>query len=147
MIKQESKIRERKVIKELKGIIRTQVPERIGIKKYEETEITAMFKQLKQLNVGAVEKLNNPANTPIDPKTLTDEEKERALSAVNLIKEKRDEQTKGRTRTDGSRQKQHLSEQDTVAAPKQTLDGLSTTRTIDAKERRSVIMHDIPGAF
>ena len=48
MIKQESKIRERKVIKELKGIIRTQVPERIGIKKYEETEITAMFKQLKQ---------------------------------------------------------------------------------------------------
>ena len=42
MIKQESKICERKVMKELKGIIRTQVREIIGTKKYGETEITAM---------------------------------------------------------------------------------------------------------
>ena len=71
------------IIKTLKGIMCTQMPARIGIKKHGEVAIAAMFKELKQLNDGAVTELEHPVIRPIDPKTISEEEKERALSAVN----------------------------------------------------------------
>lgn len=83
----------------------------------------------------------------MDPKTISKEEKNRALSAVNLIKEKRDGTIKGRTCINGSKQKKFLSEDDVVAAPTQTVDGFFTTCMIDAKEKRKVITFDVSGAF
>ena len=47
-----------------------------------------MFMKLKNLNQGEVPDLNNRVVCPIDPSTLTDEEKRKALYAVNVIKEK-----------------------------------------------------------
>ena len=120
---------------------------RVGIKKHGEVAIATMFKELKQLNKGAVAELNHPVIKPINPKTITEEERKRALNAVNLIKEKRDGSIKGRTCIDGSQQKKYLTEDDTVAAPTQTLDGFLTTCMIDAKEKRKVITFDVTGAF
>ena len=57
------------------------------IKKHGEKAMAAMFKELKQLNNGAMD--GKPVIALIDPKLLTTVEKERALEAVNLIKEKK----------------------------------------------------------
>ena len=72
---------------------------KVGIEKYGKRAVAAVFKELKQLDEGAVP--GKPAVRPIDPNTLTSDEKRKALSAVNLIKEKRDGKLKGRTCADG----------------------------------------------
>ncbi len=48
-----------------------------------------MFKEFEQLNKGAVPGKKKPVVGPHDASVLTDNEKRRALEAVNLIKEKR----------------------------------------------------------
>ena len=58
-----------------------------GIKQFGEETIAALLKEFKQLDEGEVP--GKPVIWPIDPKILTAEEKRKALSAVNLIKEKR----------------------------------------------------------
>ena len=62
-----------------------------------------MFKELKQLDVGAMD--GNPVITPIDVKILTRVEKEQALEAINLIKEKRNGDLKGRKCGNGAWQR------------------------------------------
>ena len=106
-----------------------------------------MFKELKQLNDGAVKELNHPVIRPIRPSEVNEEEKKRALNAVNLIKKKKDGSIKGRTCINGSKQKEYLSEDESVAAPTQSLDGFLVTCMLDAREKRSVITFDVPGAF
>ena len=54
-------------------------------------------------NVGKIEPVVGPQNASV----LTDEEKRRALEAMNLIKEKRTGNIKGRTCANGSKQKQY----------------------------------------
>ena len=116
-------------------------------KKHGEVAIAAMFKDLKQTNKGAVAELNHPVVKPIDPKTMTEDERKRVLNAVNSIKEKRDAYIKGRTCIAGSQQKKYLTEDDTVAAPTQTLYGFLTTCMMDAEEKTKVITFDVTGAF
>jgi hypothetical protein len=65
-----------------------------GIKMYGEQALAAIMKELKQLNDGAMN--GKPAVLPIDPKTLTAEEKEHAMEAVALIKKKNNGTIKGR---------------------------------------------------
>ena len=54
-----------------------------------------MIKELKQLEYGPMSDKN--VIFPIDPDTLTKEQKRTALNAINLIKLKHDEKLKGRT--------------------------------------------------
>ena len=68
------------------GIIFNQMSGTQGIKKHGEKAVAAVFKELKQLDVGAIDR--KPVIAPIDVKTLTRAEKEQALEAINLIKEK-----------------------------------------------------------
>ena len=83
----------------------------------------------------------------VDPKTLTEEEKQQALDAVNLIKEKRTGEIKGRTCANGSKQHLYLKENESVASPTVSLEGLITLLIIDAYEGRDVSSFDVPGAY
>ena len=83
----------------------------------------------------------------VDPKTLTEEEKQQALDAVNLIKEKRTGEIKGRTCANGSKQHLYLKENESVASPTVSLEGLITSLIIDAYEGRDVSSFDVPGAY
>ena len=49
-----------------------------------------------------------PVIGPIDPYSLTWEEKRKALDAVNLIKEKRNGKIKGRTCSNGAKQRRFV---------------------------------------
>ena len=83
------------------GVVFNQMLAMQGIKKHGEKAVAAMFKEFKQLDVGAMD--GKPVIEPIDPKTLTTIEKEQALEAVNLIKEKRNGDLKGRACGNGAR--------------------------------------------
>ena len=116
-----------------------------GIKEFGERAIEAMFKELVQLDQGAVH--GKPVVTEIDPDMLSDEEKGRALDAVNIIELKRDGRIKGRSCANGSKQKLYLKEFDSVASPTVSLEGLFTMLLIAAYEGRKFISFDVPGAF
>ena len=55
-------------------------------KKFGAKAITAMLNEYKQLNIGLVP--GKPVFGCIDPSKITNDEKRRALEAVNLIKKK-----------------------------------------------------------
>ena len=74
-------------------VLLTQVSAVKGFKMFGERAVAAMVKELKQLNDGAM--TGKPFVVPQDPDVLTEDEKESALEAVNLIKEKRDGRIKG----------------------------------------------------
>ena len=68
----------------------TQMSAQQGIKKHSEKAVTAIYKELKQLNDGAMDKgrqLSHPSPLKISLNRTRD--KGQALEAVNLIKEKR----------------------------------------------------------
>ena len=67
-------------------IIFMQMTANAGINKFGKPVVAAMIKEFTQLNEGAVP--GKPVVVPTDARTLTDVEKEKALPAVNLIKEK-----------------------------------------------------------
>lgn len=123
----------------------TQMSAKRGIKLFGEEAIAAIYKEYKQLDEGA--KKGNPVVTPTPIDTLTDEEKRQALEAVNLIKQKRCGKIKGRCAANGSKQRQYLKPEESVASPTCSLEGLLATLVIDAKEGRQVNTFDVPGAF
>ena len=84
----------------------TQMPAKKGIKLFGEKAIAAMIKEFEQLDEGAFP--GKPVVKPIDPNTLTREEKYKAMEAVNLIKEKRCGKIKGRMCANGSTQRKYL---------------------------------------
>ena len=67
-----------------------------GIRTYGERAVAAMLAEYKQL-------IGMSVFTSQDPGKMTEEEKKRALRAINLIKEKRCGKIKGRTVADGSK--------------------------------------------
>ena len=67
-------------------VVFTQMTANAGIKKFGEPAVAAMIKEFSQLNEGAVP--GKPVVVPTDARTLTVMEKQKALPAVNLIKEK-----------------------------------------------------------
>jgi hypothetical protein len=97
------------------------------------------------LNEGAVP--GKPAVIPTDASSITDNEKKRALKAVNLIKEKRTGELKGRSCVSGSVQRKYLGKDDSVSSPTSSLESLISTLIIDVYEQRDVAFFDIPGAF
>ena len=123
----------------------TQMSAQQGIKKHGEKAIAAILKELKQLNDGAVE--GKPVITPISFEDLTPQDKEQALEAVNLIKEKRCGKLKGRTCANGSRQRKYLKEGEDYASPTASLESILTTLVIDAWEERDIAVADVPGAY
>ena len=65
----------------------------------------------------------------------------------SLIKQKGCGKIKGRCAANGSRQQQYLKEDESVASPTVSFEGLLATLVINAKENRKVNTFDVPGAF
>ena len=70
-----------------------QLSAKTGIKKFGDRAVAAMLSERKQLNTGTAP--GKPVFGTIDPSTLSNEEKRRALEAVNLIKTERYGKIKG----------------------------------------------------
>ncbi len=127
------------------GVMFTQMNANKGIKMFGERAIAAMIKEFKQLDAGPMDR--KPVVCPMDPKSLSLEQKLKALDAVNLIQEKRDGRVKGRTCANGSKQHKFLKENESIASPTISLEAIIATLIIDAKEERDVAIFDVPGAY
>ena len=123
----------------------TQMGSSKGIKLFGERAVAAMTKELKQLEYGPMP--GKKVIEAIDPDTLSFQQKRMALNAINLIKEKRDGTLKGRTCAEGSKQSQYLREDESVASPTVSLEGLFVTLVIDAYEGRYIATFNIPGVY
>ncbi|KAI2501302.1 Reverse transcriptase (RNA-dependent DNA polymerase) [Fragilaria crotonensis] len=104
--------------------------------KVAEDALLAEFSQMQDLTV----------YEPIDPATLTREQKRMALRAINLVQQKRCGRFKGRTVADG-RPQRNLYDKSETASPTVSTDALLLTILIDAYERRDVGTADIVGAY
>ena len=127
------------------AFLSAQMSAKKGIKLFGERAVAAMVKEFRQLDKGAFP--GKAVVEPIDPRTLTKEELEQVMEAINLIKEKRDGTMKGRTCADGSCQRKFLKIHETVASPTVSTEGLLSTFIIDAYEGRHIGSFDIPGAY
>jgi len=119
-----------------------QMSAKAGMKRFGDRALAAMISEYKQLNTGAVP--GKPVFGCIDPKDITMEEKKRALETVNLIKKKRCGNVKGRTCTDGSKQKRYLKHGETISSPPVSLEAIVGTLLIDVNEGRDVAIFDVP---
>jgi hypothetical protein len=77
---------------------------------------------------------------------LSNQEKQEALRAINLIKEKRTGILKGRTCADGSTQHSLYAKEDTPS-PTFLSDSLMLTLMVDAQEHQDVATADIMGVY
>ena len=116
-----------------------------GITLDDERAIAAMVKELKQLEYGSMP--GKKVVQAIDPKNLSLEHNRKALNAINFIKEKRDGTIKGKTYAEGSRQHQYLREDESVASPTVSLEGIFVTLLMDAYEERDVDTFDMLGSY
>ena len=126
-------------------VVFTQMTAKRGIKLFGEKAVAAMVKEFTQLDKGAFP--GNPVVGPIDPTILTQEDKIRAMEAVNLIKEKRCGKIKGRTCANGSVQRKFLKDGESVASPTVSVEALFSTLIIDSMENRDIATFDVPGAY
>jgi hypothetical protein len=123
----------------LTAYVFTQMSAAAGIKVYGQPAVDAIFKEFTQLHDKNV----------FDPKhasSLTHAQRRASLRAVNLIKEKRTGEIKGRTCADGSVQRS-LFEKSETTSPTVANDALMLSILIDAKERRDVATADVVGAY
>jgi hypothetical protein len=121
------------------GWVMNQMTAKAGLKKHGELAEVALLKEFSQqrdLDVWEI----------LDPLQLTHEQKLNALRALNLLKEKRNGDLKGRTVADGSKQK-GLYPRSETASPTVSTIALILTILIDAYERRDVATADVAGAY
>ena len=98
-----------------------------------------MNKELSQLH-------NRKVFKPVKLSELTQKEKQRAMSSLIFLTEKRDGTIKARACSNGSTQRSYINKQE-AASPTVSTEALLTTAVIDAKQNRDVITLDIPNAF
>ncbi len=132
-------LHQHKITRVITGLVMTQMSAIAGIKKFGQPAIDALTKEFKQLHEKNV-------FSPQHPRSLSREQKRAALRAVNLIKEKRTGDLKGRTCADGSVQRGLYNKEDT-SSPTLSNDSLMCTLIVDAKERRDVATADVVGAY
>jgi hypothetical protein len=117
----------------------TQHSVKKGLKEFGKAGSDAVIAEMQQLHDRDV----------IEPKKanlLTQGEKNKALHYLMFLKKKRCGRIKGRGCADGRKQRIYKTKEET-SAPTVAIESLMLSCTIDAKERRSVITADIPGAF
>ena len=83
---------------------------------------------------------------PRDPKSLTREERRKALSSLIFLKEKDTGEVKGRTCVNGAPQREYIRKED-ATSPTVATDSVFLTGAVDAYQRRDVAFIDLPGAF
>ena len=110
-----------------------------GSRHMERRELLAMLNEYKQLH-------NLDYFGPQNPKIMHQQEKYRALRAVNLIKEKRWGKIKGMTWADGSCQCTYIPKEE-ATVPTIILEALFASLLIDAHKGRALHTFDIPGSY
>eukprot|EP00804_Cyclotella_cryptica_P017574 CCRYP_006738-RC/>CCRYP_006738-RC protein AED:0.40 eAED:0.33 QI:0/-1/0/1/-1/1/1/0/582 len=83
---------------------------------------------------------------PRDPKTLTRDERRKALSSLIFLKEKDTGEVKGRTCINGAPQREYIRKED-ATSPTVATDSVFLTGAVDAYQGRDVAFIDLPGAF
>jgi hypothetical protein len=121
------------------NVVFTQMSATKGIKIYGERALTAMFTEYEQLE-------NLEVFQAVNPDNLTQEDKRKALRAINLIKEKRSGKIKGRAVADGSKTRKYIP-REKATSPTIATTSLFTSLVIDTQEGRAVHTFDIPGAY
>ena len=121
------------------NLVFTQMTADRGIKEVGEKAIAAIFKEYKQ-----IDDLN--VIGPLTPENLSNDQKRRALRAVNLIKLKRCGKVKGRLCANGAPHRKFIPREE-AKSPTVSLDGLFGVALIAANERRHVMSFDVPGAY
>jgi hypothetical protein len=116
-----------------------QMTAREGIEKHGEDAVLALFKEFAQLHDKKVFKAVRASD-------LSREQKRNALRAINLIKEKRNGDLKGRTCADGRKQRNWYTKERTTS-PTISNDSLMAILTLSAAERRKIAMWDVEGAY
>jgi Reverse transcriptase (RNA-dependent DNA polymerase) len=116
-----------------------QMSETAGFRKHGRLAEIALMKEFTQLE-------DLDVYEPIDPKTLTRKQRKAALRAINLFKEKRNGDLKGRTVADGRAQRS-LYDKSQTASPTVATDALMLSIMIDAHEDRDVGTADVAGAY
>ena len=94
--------------KYITGFMLTQMTATAGIKKHGQRAIEAPMNEFLQLH-------NKDVFEPMHAHKLTNDQKRRALRAINLIKEKRCGKLKGRTVADGSMQRNRYTKEETTS--------------------------------
>ena len=83
---------------------------------------------------------------PMDPETLTKEQRVKAISSLVFLKEKRDGTIKGRACAIGTPQRACIRKED-AASPICATESVFITLVVDAHERRHIALFDVPTAF
>ena len=122
-----------------------KMSDKASFKKYGQEAVASMIKEYTQLNERAVP--GKPVVIPTDPRSLTPLERNRAMRAVNLIKEKRGGDLIGRTCVNGSGQRKYFKQYESVASPTAALESLIVTLLIDAYKGRDVAIYDVSDAY
>jgi len=123
----------------LEHVALTQYNLKQGLKIYGEAAAEAVIKEMKQLH-------DRKTITPRYAHELSIENKRRALAYLMFIKEKRCGTIKGRGCADGRKQRLYKTKEES-SSPTVRTESLLLSCVIDAKERRHVMMCDVPGAF
>jgi hypothetical protein len=123
----------------LEHTMMTQYSLKRGLAIYGEAASNAVLKEMKQLH-------DRKTIRPCHSSKLSLEEKRKALAYLMFIKEKRCGTIKGRGCADGRKQRLYKTKEET-SSPTVRTESLLLSCLIDAKERRNVIMCDVPGAF
>ena len=110
-----------------------------AIKRFGQPALDSAIKEMKQLH-------DRDCFNPIDPSTLTPEEKRRAMESLIFGVLKKSGIIKMRHCANGSVQRDYLSREDT-SSPTVQVESLFYTAMIDAKEHRDVATADVPNAF
>jgi hypothetical protein len=127
------------VYKSVSGFIMTQMTAKAGIKKHGKVAIDALFDEFLQLHdLGVFVGQHR--------EKLTKAERQGALRAISMIKEKWSGRIKGQTIANGSQQRQFYTKEDT-SSPTVSTDALMMSILIDAWERRDVATADVAGAY
>ena len=85
---------------------------------------------------------------PVDPDSLTPQQKQEAIQSLMFSQRKRDGHTKAQVCANGSSQRRQAGcKKEDSAAPIVATDSVFITGVIEAHEHRKVVCYDIPGAF
>ncbi len=110
-----------------------------GLKVFGKPGEAAVEKELQQMK-------DMDAYAPIDPSTLSEEEKKDAINQLMFLTQKRCGKIKARSCADGRKQRRYIKKED-ASSPTAALEAIIITMCIEAKERRKKATIDIPGAF
>jgi hypothetical protein len=124
---------------EVLGIIMAQMSLKEGLRLFGERAENGATKEMKQLH-------DMKTFFPRDARSLSRDERVKALSSLIFLKEKASGEIKGRTCINGAPQREYIKKED-AASPTVATDSVFITGAIDAHEERHNASCDLPGAF